>query len=58
MTKRAVVTRPKRISERLIKLANALNAAAELQAELVVGLQDAARACVRLAEELEVEAKN
>jgi hypothetical protein len=52
------ISRPKRLSLRLIKLANACNATAELLAETVVALQDNARAAVRLAEEIEEEAKN
>lgn len=48
-----LLARPRRLSERLIKTANALNSAAELMAEAVVAIQDASRACVRLAEEIE-----
>jgi hypothetical protein len=40
-----------------VKAANAFNSAAELMAETVVAIQDAARECVRLAEELEEDKK-
>jgi hypothetical protein len=49
------------LPHRLVKTANALNSAAELMAETTVAIQDAARALVRLAddiEELEKEAKS
>jgi hypothetical protein len=55
--KKDVISRPKRLSERLIKLANACNSTAELMAESIVSLQDTARAAIRLAEEIEQEAK-
>ena len=45
----------KRARERAFKLAKELNSAAELAAELVVALNDTAKAAVRFGEELEDE---
>lgn len=50
-------TRPNRLAHRLVKTANAFNSAAELMAETVVAIQDVARECVRLAEEIEEQEK-
>lgn len=47
-----LLTKPRRLAERLIKTANMANAAAELMAENVVGLQDFSRALSRLADEI------
>lgn len=51
------LSRQTRMAHRLIKTANAFNSAAELAAEWVVAMQDAARECVRLAEEIEEQMK-
>lgn len=56
--KKKLLTRPKRLQERLIKLANACNSTAELMAESIVSLQDTARAAIRLAEEIQEETKS
>ncbi len=49
--------RPNRLAYRLAKAGNALNSTAELMAETVVTLQDAAQALVRLAEEIDENEK-
>ncbi len=46
------LSRPKRLQERLLKLAKEANSMAELLAETVVSVQDVSRAAVRLAEEI------
>lgn len=51
------LSRPNRLAHRLVKAGNALNLAAEMMAETVVSLQDAARACVDLAGEIEEKGK-
>jgi hypothetical protein len=51
------LSRPNRLAHRLVKTANALNSMAELMAETVVAIQDAARECIRLSEEIEEKAK-
>lgn len=51
------LSRPNRLAHRLVKTANALNSVAEMTAELTVAYQDAANACLRLAEEIEEQEK-
>lgn len=51
------LSRPDRLAHRLVKLANALNSMAELNAEFNVALQDAARAAIQLLEEIEEETR-
>lgn len=51
------LSRPNRLAHRLVKTGNALNLAAEMMAETVVAIQDASRACIDLASELEENEK-